>query len=402
MNTQCFCCKKHEATNKIYTTNGYQFYCSTCLNNLLQNGKVVQAFDGNKHLQWKCYAFIEDVYQTYDNKYFLVKSYVKQFNYYLCASCNKLHSDKKTPNNLCPICAIKQGYTRCRSCGSWYHFSSTIQNNNNCLACINKQNSLLVNKYHASHNRKYDFIGYTGDDSKFKGLGFELEIDCFKAITKEEFISNICLLVKEEGGFDHCFIERDSSLLNGVELITKPHTKQALNEFIHNKMDKILFRLRNETPAEDCSKLAALHVHISKTVFGDTVEEQNVNIAKLLYWVSRNKQFLIKLGRRVNFTKCAFPDEALSIKEALEYVEDPESRYTAVNVCNTNTVEFRFMQTTTYTHILRALIDFCWHLATQISKFDWQDLDKNQILQGLPTSTQKYCQEIGLVINKEK
>ena len=401
MNTQCFCCKKFDSTIKVYSQKGELFCCKTCVEKLLKSHKIVQAFDGNQNAQWQTYALMEDVISTYDNKYYLTKTYAKHFKYIICPYCNKLHSDKSTPDSLCPTCTILKGYIRCSNCGSWHLVSTMPQNGEFCPICIAKNNKLLLNKYHESHNRECSLIGHTGDKKYFRGLGFELEIDCFKPIDKAKFISDICNIVKEEHGLNLLFIEQDSSLLNGVELISQPHTKEALDEFIQTKMDNILRRLQN-TPAEDCSKLAALHVHISRTIFGHTLEEQNTNIAKLIYWVSRNVKFLTQLGRRKDFSKCAFPIEPLSKEESLDFVVDPESRYTAINVCNPNTVEFRFMQTTTYTHILRALIDFCWHLATQISKFDWQDLDGNQFLHGLPTSTQEYCQEIGLVINKEK
>lgn len=395
MDTECFCCRHKGATIKVSSHNGNLFYCKHCLEKLLKSGNIVQAFDGNKNAQWQTYALTEDTHRTYDDKYYLTKTYAKQFKYILCPICNKLHSDKGTHNQLCPSCSNKKGYTRCANCGSWNRVSSMPQNSNSCYLCVAKNSNLLLNIYHSSHKQNYSFIGYEEKTINFKGLGFELELDCFKPIDKSKFISDICNIVKEELALDHLFIERDSSLLNGVELISQPHTKEALDSFIRTKMNKILQRIQ-DTPAEDCSKLAALHLHVSKTVFGHTLEEQNTNIAKLVYWVSRNVKFLARLGRRKEFSKCVFPQEPLSIQESLDFVNDPESRYTAINVCNTNTVEFRFMQTTIFPDILIALIDFCWHLSTQIAKYGWQELEENSILQSLPQTTLAYCHSIGI------
>ncbi len=397
MDKQCFCCNKQIADKEVFVDKDKTIeICSGCLNNSLSNGCVVEAFDDNGFGQRHVFIRKNNALYTYDGTMCLSARYASKFNYLTCPQCGKLHSDRETKYGLCPKCSEKSGYIRCNKCGKWKHNSEMMINSRFCKNCVETDNELLVNSYHSSHESDYRFVGFKGDVKNFIGLGFELEIDSFGEIDKKQFKADICSIVKKHNALSVLFIENDRSLLNGVELISQPHTITEMRRFINGKMDMILRELREQTNAEDCSPLASLHVHISRNVFGKNIEQQKINIAKLQYWVSRNVELLMRIGRRKTFKKCEFPKAPLSISEAMDLTEDPETRYLAINVCNENTIEFRFMKTTTYTHILRALVDFCWQISTQICLLDWQDLESDKLLSCLSGNVLEYFQYIGL------
>ena len=98
--------------------------------------------------------------------------------------------------------------------------------------------------------------------------------------------------------------------------------------------------------AETCG----LHVHISRNAFGESVLEQEASIARLLFFVEKNWNELLKFSRRTNrqlerwAARYGYKDTP---KEMMDQAKNHRlGRYTCVNLTNANTIEIRIFRGT--------------------------------------------------------
>lgn len=94
-----------------------------------------------------------------------------------------------------------------------------------------------------------------------------------------------------------------------------------------------------------------LHVHVSRAAFGVTEAEQDAAIARILYFVEKHWEELLKFSRRTpqQLERWA---ARYGYKEQLRDILDHAKkgygagRYTCVNLTNTDTIEFRIFRGT--------------------------------------------------------
>ena len=255
-----------------------------------------------------------------------------------------------------------------------------------------------VKRYHTSHKKPYRYFGAVKEN--FKGIGIELEFDsAIPGLDTIRFRNNCAKLLAEHRLAEHYFIERDSSLKRGFEIVTQPHTISAMKEFLTEFSE--VFPQLVEYGAEDGIVNAALHIHVSKESFGSTPDEQIDRIAKVIAFIANCPEEWIKQGRRKETKKCV-PLTNLTTEElAVQYVRDTYNikgedrskidRYVAVNLRNETTVEFRTMQTTFNLGIIFAEIDFVNHLVKKSAEIAWEDVaNASKWLQDVPNNVREY------------
>jgi hypothetical protein len=94
-----------------------------------------------------------------------------------------------------------------------------------------------------------------------------------------------------------------------------------------------------------------LHIHVSREAFGETDDEQDRAIARILYFVERHWEELLKFSRRTPrqlerwAARYGYKDRP---KEILDYAKKGygAGRYTCVNLQNDATIEFRIFRGT--------------------------------------------------------
>lgn len=93
-----------------------------------------------------------------------------------------------------------------------------------------------------------------------------------------------------------------------------------------------------------------LHVHVSRDAFGDTDDAQDKAIARVLFFVERHWNELLRFSRRSQHqmdrwaARYGYRDHP---DEMLEHIKKGYgNRYTCVNLTNENTVEFRMFRGT--------------------------------------------------------
>jgi hypothetical protein len=211
-------------------------------------------------------------------------------------------------------------------------------------------------------------------------LGVELELDVSKPTDTLKLRQTIAEILDKEDLKNHYFLEIDTTLKNGVEVIFHPHSLEELQLFLKTSFAPVLEELKSKTELEEDSPYAMFHVHVSKSFFGDSLETQHKNIAKLWYFFSR---YPMELLQGVGQTKLALftkiydynlTQAAAVAKVNTEYTTHPAwSRYQAINVNNEKTVEFRFFRATLDLSTMLFFINLCYYFATRAVTASWEE-----------------------------
>lgn len=305
-------------------------------------------------------------------------------------SCDVYHSGGRT---VCRDCAPYDDYWHyCEECGEWVYESEWDYDSECCNDCIRVQRrspNARVRSYHGDEPRM-QYFGKYGD--VFKGLGIELEIDrdCSDGREKQH-----CLNELDELFGSHGYFKYDGSLNNGIEIVTLPHTIDA---FYKLPWKEILETCLNRGYSSHEIGTCGLHVHLSRTLFGDDEDMQSDNIAKLMQFYNIYWDDVLKVSRRTSEQVMQWASKYPtvrkdSLKKWATKKDKYHCRYMAVNVTNDATVEIRINRGTLKLSTFLATIDFVYTTAINSAKIDWSDVsDDFQWLKGLKKDTLDYIQ----------
>ena len=277
---------------------------------------------------------------------------------YLCASClrtetircqqcgERIWLDDNAGDGNVPLCqrCYDRYYTSCEDCGQVIHqddayYESDDDYEARCYHCHCR---------HADHRTIHDYYYkpepiFYGDGDRVYGI--ELEIDSGGECSEN---ARRILDVANAGEEELLYIKRDGSLSEGMELVSHPATMDFhLNHF---PWAEIMEKAKSLGYVSHQSGTCGLHVHVNRSSFGATQEEQESCIARILYLHEAFWNELLKFSRRTKkqyeqwctrYGLKEHPQEIL--KHAKGY---GCCRYTAVNLCNAGTVEFRIFRGT--------------------------------------------------------
>ena len=121
-----------------------------------------------------------------------------------------------------------------------------------------------------------------------------------------------------------------------------------------------------------------LHIHISCLAFGRTAAQQEAAIARLLYFVEKHWNELLKFSRRTNrqlerwAARYGYKDTP---KEMMDHAKSYHyGRYTCVNLTNEDTVEIRIFRGTLKYNTLAATIQLTDHLCDVVTCLNDEEL----------------------------
>lgn len=214
------------------------------------------------------------------------------------------------------------------------------------------------------HNRdlSISFKKLDGENTKLY-FGFELEIErSYNATSNKEEVAHY--IREHYRHFDFVF-EIDSSLQNGVEIISQPMTLAYINEHKQELKDMLEY-LKSEGYTSHDSGRCGLHIHISRDALGETKEEQERIINNVLLFIEFYKQELVAFSRRRDWTFCHILSDTTNIdkkylkstKVLNEVVKDGRcsGHHVAFNTQNDSTLEFRlFRGTLNYTTFMASI-----------------------------------------------
>ena len=307
-----------------------------------------------------------DVY-THDNVIMCADCY--DDNTRECGCCNRRiwNDDDEGDDNvtLCASCR-ENNYTTCESCGMLIHENDAYYDDDDdypyCYSC-----------YHNSGRRKAIHNYSFKPDPIFYGsekiyMGVELEIDSGGCDDDNAQI----LLDIANCDNEHMYIKTDGSLNTGMELVTHPMTLDYhINHMswaeICEKAVRLGYRSHKTTTC-------GLHIHVNRTAFGSDRDEQEICISRILFFVERFWQELLRFSRRTESqinrwaARYGMKDNP---KQVLDNAKSKgNGRYASVNLCNYSTIEFRiFRGTLKYNTLIATLqmVDRICRLAIEMT-----------------------------------
>ena len=295
----------------------------------------------------------------------------------LCDSCgDRIWANRDFGDDGIHLCQDCRGdYDYCRQCGHLVHVDRLHYLNDDdddgyCESCYYAHSSDGVIQ---SYYYKPDPIFY-GEGNRF--FGVELELD--GGGERNDKASQL-LSVANGNGLEFLYIKHDGSLNDGLELVSHPMTldfhqqempwKSILREAIH--MGYLSHQART----------CGLHVHVNRTAFGETWEEQDEVIARILFFVENHWNELLRFSRR---TRSQMEQWAARYgrkddpKAVLDHAKRHEfERYKCVNLTNSQTIEFRMFRGTLKWNTMIAtlqMVDRICEVAFFLSDQEVQDL----------------------------
>ena len=182
---------------------------------------------------------------------------------------------------------------------------------------------------------------------------------------------------------EHIYIKKDSSIDDGFEIVSHPMT-----------YDYHLNSMPWETTLKYCASLGyrshqtstcGLHIHIGRHELGYDEADQEATISKILYFVEKHWDEVLKFSRRTQdqidrwARRYGYKD---CPKEMLDYAKQlPNGRYSAINLLNHATIEFRLFRGTlkykTFIATLQLVEEICRNAKNLtddcIQALSWQD-----------------------------
>jgi hypothetical protein len=302
-----------------------------------------------------CGAPIDEDHYTVLDDQVLCEACLEE-NTLLCAACGeRIWSDDNEGDTDTPLCSrcYDRDYTNCDHCGRLIRFSDAYYVDDDddsplCWECYSRSEANLIHDY----SYKPDPIFY-GDGSRY--FGVELEID-----RGGENGTNAKAVLDLANGTDELiYCKHDGSLDCGFEIVTHPMTYPFHKD--HMPWQAILSTAADMGYVSHQSGTCGLHVHVNRSCFGATQEEQDVCIARILYFFEDHWQELLRFSRRTEnqlkrwAARYGYKEEP---REILDHAKKGYhgGRYTCVNLTNYDTIEFRiFRGTLRYTTLIATM-----------------------------------------------
>jgi hypothetical protein len=340
-----------------------------------------------------------------NNGEFYVCESCADHNYYRCDYCDNYFSDRHiyTRNiNICVDC-IEHVYS-CDGCSDFiYEYDAHFFDDGvYCDSCALEyaRNNLIHDAYYRPDPW---FLG--GRAAGYYGI--ELEID--GGYDRGECAAAIM----EAAPDDSIYLKYDGSLRNGFEIVTHPAT---LDYHINNmRWEEICNAAIDYGFRSHDTNTCGLHIHASRTLFGQYEMIQDLNIAKCILLIENNfNSIILPFSRRTSDLMrewarrpCAgineYDSELTAINKA-KMTED-DGRYQAVNLMNRNTVEFRFNRGTLNVNTIIASIQFIDFIIKYVNANNLKDVcikDFRDVLQQQATGYLKdYLIRRNIIKNNE-
>ena len=281
-------------------------------------------------------------------------------------------------------------FATCIRCGGLRLTSDIDSELGMCHSCICREGE--IHSYHSSHGH----LQYFGAEHNgtFKGLGIELEVELSDSDSGEYELQKQVVRAKKimnTNGEPHSFFEHDGSLNNGFEIITAPHTIAAMNAL---PIEQLCEDLRKNGFISHNSGTCGLHIHFSRALFGHTLVDRERSIAKIAFFYSIFWEDILRASRRSARQADRWASRyVLNDRDSAEtYAKvNGAGRYSAINLSNSRTVEFRLGRGTLNAATIRAWIDLHYTLIQNARRIAWTDIhDVSKWLDGVNAKTAAY------------
>lgn len=367
-----YCCEcGEELQGAMYHIGCDDYICEDCRDNYYSYCEDCDALVPN-----------EEITDVENNRRFVCASCAEY--YCNCDHCGNLFSEECLAVDtyyitLCSDC-YDDYYFTCEDCGEVYHVDNGryIDDCVYCESCASDHEVDIL-----PYNTKPTPVFFGGDRA---GYGLEVEID--NGNDREEAARDI-----QAAGEDHIYLKEDGSLsYKGMEIVTHPATLDYhVNNFPWNDICQTALSYGYRSHDTDT---CGLHIHASRSLFGDSILEQDLTIAKIMLLVDRwydthivqfTRRNLSKMQRWAGKPNADIRPEDGDIEAIHKAKKQAGDRYRAINLCNYNTIEFRFFRGTLRRDTIIAsiqwvdtIIRYCRNTALKdLFNTSWEDIFSN-------------------------
>ena len=290
-----------------------------------------------------------------------------------CDVCNDLTDE----NDLTTVCVynvgyqticdscLEENYYQCSSCG-YYCLEDDVIFSDGDYYCPNCAPSAYLEDYH--HTYAEHFLS-VGTENAQPYLGIELEME-FPTETARANASEYIRCNTAYGDYYEC--KEDSSLSQyGMEVVTQPATPT----YHMSGYDQLMLSAGNEYGATSHDNgNCGLHVHIDRAYFEGTGLMEASALAGYIMdtIISTNEGHIVNFTRRrysqlnrwaqfMNMSPCK--TERTLYAKLREYRSSKYTRYQAVNMVNSETIELRLFRGTLNAETYYATLEFVAALA---------------------------------------
>lgn len=288
---------------------------------------------------------------------------------YFCPECEEWHLYSRRSHivthdsdYICDECA--DGYELCACCGEYFRIDDMEEPDEDeyvCHRCAARRGSGDIYSY--SYKPAPIFHRADGEGQNSLVLGIELEMDAARGGDPRAAAHRI----KSRFGDEWLYFKRDSSLDNGVELVTHPISpKVLLSEQGRSMWSCICAEALAEGMRSHDTETCGLHVHVNRNYFGTSEAVRLVTEYKLATLVDRLFEPLAIFSRRKRARlenwarRPQVPNGGGSwlARARATHLVMTSTRYNAVNILNDNTIEFRLFRGTLKPETLFATFAF--------------------------------------------
>lgn len=265
-------------------------------------------------------------------------------NTVVCSHCgDAIWSDSNAGNDSISLCqrCYDNHYVTCEHCGCIISNDDACYDDDDdysyCQSCYNRYGIGTIHEY---SYKPYPIFYGTGPQY----FGVELEID---GAGKDGANAHEILTVANQAD-EHIYIKSDSSLNDGMEIVTHPcsldyHIKHLPWRDIVQKALELSYKSHK-------TSTCGLHIHVSRNAFSDDYQVQEDCIGRILFFMERHWEELLKFSRRtesqLNRWACRYGFKNTP-KDILDHAKKGYSgRYTCLNLNNSDTIEFRIFRGT--------------------------------------------------------
>lgn len=300
----------------------------------------------------------------------------------------------------CESC-FDNNFTYCASCNSTIYREDAFYYDGDdepyCSACYEDDDSDGI-----IHDYSYKPAPIFYGSGLF--LGVELEID--EGGDDTENAEDILYIANRQR--EHLYAKYDGSIDDGFELVSHP---MSLDYHLHQMpwkdvMQKAISLRYRSHSAMTCG----LHVHCNRNAFGNTYEEQEIVVARILFFIEKYWDELLKFSRRTEYqinrwaSRYGLKDTPTEVMKNAK--DNHWGRYVCVNLENHNTIEFRIFRGTlryqTFCATLQLVDEIC-KTALALSDDTFQRLTWAQFVSEIPETKAEliqYLKEKQLYINE--
>ena len=318
---KCYECHEYSDKDNAHRTYANDLICDSC-------------FDSHYFTCHDC-SDIRHNDDGYEARNHIVCQPCYEQNYFRCHSCDNVYVNSLGCTlghyTYCEECFADVG-TSCSSCGENISNDNVYHDDDGddyCHECYDERNNeAIIHSY--AYKPSPVFYGKTETGLYF---GFELEV--------ENHLSRCQNKDAAEQAPDFCYCKRDGSLHNGFEIVSHPVTFQWLKE--NSKAISSYLKYLSENGFRSFkTSTCGMHVHVSKRPIGSLV------LYKILRLFYDAPDFILKVSQREEpqFRQwCGLSDGESLVLKAKDKKQNV-ARYAAINLSNSNTIEFRIFRGT--------------------------------------------------------